>query len=583
MVTTKKSKKKNSLKNRLIQLVETKNILEYDCFDTNISEERYFVSVANVLKTINHTLVDQFMFDFQKIIYHSKLPVFKVTQVVDIYKVWLKNKDFCNNLTYLATKSGKKIIANYNTDNWDIIFNYSIYHNSNELYAIFNIMSVFFKIINTGQSISNRILEAFMLFKFSKRLPKSIRSIEKYIQKNFFLLPVIINSNKHLWNEEEYVFLLSNRLRLCIHIPDIPKEQQKLFSQFLDKILNQNINYIFTHSLMKLFEIFKIYIIKPEIFENLKIENKIALKPIPTAMKIYFDIDIVSLSILTKHLSQETFKFPQAFSFKYFQLSSQEKTWFFNILKGQSVRKQSLPLTLSRKGEAVFIHEKPKKQTTLIEEIAIAEYISKNVSPEFALVASTLLTSNKSKNDYYIKVFTTLFHKGLKTEHIQETYDYMNAKHFFEKNNESYKTKKIKNLLKEVNLFHEELLMRKTLSSKKIPTIKFALDAQKQKITINGNVFEFIPLQSAKQLFVEGFKMRHCVYNYTQNCINDGEIIYSLRKKEKGKSTLLLTIEVDKNKRIIQIRGKYNRNPTPDEIKIIKLWADKKGFILLHV
>jgi hypothetical protein len=575
-----------NLKRKLICIVKTKNILEYNNFNTNIPEERYFVSIANVLKTVNKALVNQFILDFQKIIIHNRLPVFNIKQVIRIYKVWEKNKNYCNQLIYLATKSGKNIIIKYNDKNWDIILKYSINYNSNELYALFYIIARFFKIINTDKGVSNRILNELVRLQFEKKIPTNIKPIEKYVQKKYLLLFTIISCNKGIWSDTEYAYLLSKRFYSSGIIPDSSITQTKEFSLFLKKILNQNINYIFKYSISTLFKISKIYTIRPIVFENLIIpKNEFTQPPIPTVLATNKDVNSwISLGDITEHISPKSFVFPIAFSYKYFHLNKEQRICFFNILKGQSVRKQSLPFTLSKKGEHIFINETfVNKNTTLSEDIVIAEYLSKDVDYNFALTAARLLTSNKSKNDYYIRIFTSLFRKGLMPEYIQEVYDYMNVSHFFESKNKSFKTKKIINILKDVRLFHNENLTHNSLSYNNIPNEKFAKEVKKQTIINNGDVFEFIPLQSSKELFVEGYNMNHCVYNYAEACMFEGEVIYSLRKKIKNRTYLLLTIEVDNNKRIVQVRGKDNRIPTLDEKEIIELWARKEGLILMQI
>ena len=577
--------KRKNLKHKLICIVKTKSILKYYNFDADIPEELYIISIVNVLKTINKVFLNQFILDFQNIILHKKLPVFNIQQVISIYKIWLKNRSYINNLVYLTEKLNKNIITKYDNKSWDIVFKYSGSYKFNELYVLFNIIAKFQKIINTNKGINNNVLEELFKLQLGKNIPQNNKSIEKYVQNKYSYLFTIINCQKQLWSDYEFIYLISKRFQESNIIPDFSVSTTKLFNSFLRTILNQNINYIFKYTLHSLQEIFKIYEIKPELFDNLNIPQKeLTLPLIPTILATDNSIDSwFSSGNIMDHLSQDKFVFPTVFSCKYLNLNKQQKILFFNILKGQSIRKQSLPFTLSRKAENIIINQKlVNNGTTIYEDIVIAEYLSKNVGYDFALIVSTLLTKNKDENDYYIRIFISLYKKGLMAENIQETYDYMKAKQFFETNNKSFKTKILENILQDVIQYHEENLTFHSTSFNKIPDVKFAHNVKTKSLRFNGSVFQFIPLQTAKQLYIEGYKMSHCVYSYKDKCIYDGEVIYSLREKEKNNSKILLTIEVDNNKRIVQIKGKYNRLAKPYEMEIIKLWAKKLGFSLMH-
>ncbi len=77
-------------------------------------------------------------------------------------------------------------------------------------------------------------------------------------------------------------------------------------------------------------------------------------------------------------------------------------------------------------------------------------------------------------------------------------------------------------------------------------------------------------LLSSQDLNREGRALRHCVYSY-RNSVNKGRCsIWSMRLN--GDRTL--TIEVrNKQGLIVQARGSKNRQPTAEEMAIIRLWA----------
>ena len=80
-------------------------------------------------------------------------------------------------------------------------------------------------------------------------------------------------------------------------------------------------------------------------------------------------------------------------------------------------------------------------------------------------------------------------------------------------------------------------------------------------------------LLTNKNLIEEGRTLSHCVGTYTDNCIDRGSYIFSLRLEREDKAILpLVTIEVNANT-ILQRKGKRNRPCTQEEDYIIRNWA----------
>lgn len=76
----------------------------------------------------------------------------------------------------------------------------------------------------------------------------------------------------------------------------------------------------------------------------------------------------------------------------------------------------------------------------------------------------------------------------------------------------------------------------------------------------------------------EGRKMRHCVASYVHSCIKGTCSIWSLSVEDKdGHVQKLITIELNRNKTIVQARGKYNALPKPKDQQIIQRWCTMEG------
>jgi hypothetical protein len=104
-----------------------------------------------------------------------------------------------------------------------------------------------------------------------------------------------------------------------------------------------------------------------------------------------------------------------------------------------------------------------------------------------------------------------------------------------------------------------------------------------------------VELRNNRELLNEGRKQKHCVYSYVQWCMAGRSAIFSLRgysKRvagytpegqilwEKENELTRVTIEVNHQRAVVQVRGPLNRQPFQEEKYILRLWAGEKG--LLH-
>lgn len=95
-------------------------------------------------------------------------------------------------------------------------------------------------------------------------------------------------------------------------------------------------------------------------------------------------------------------------------------------------------------------------------------------------------------------------------------------------------------------------------------------------------------LRNNRELADEGKKQKHCVYSYVKSCAEGRSFIFSLRAYFKapigeneyaqGSEATRVTIEVNSNDSIIQVRGNLNRIPTKPENEVIRRWAGEKGY-----
>mgnify|MGYP000515667427 CR=1 FL=1 len=120
---------------------------------------------------------------------------------------------------------------------------------------------------------------------------------------------------------------------------------------------------------------------------------------------------------------------------------------------------------------------------------------------------------------------------------------------------------------------HKDLKLAKKWKRKDYPGFEWEPSSE-VKYTISE-------LTTAEALQQESRKMRHCVESYQSRCISGQSAIWSLSIWEKGKSKSLLTIEVNRQMRIVQMRGVCNRRANKIERNIVKRWANKAGLKIL--
>jgi hypothetical protein len=81
----------------------------------------------------------------------------------------------------------------------------------------------------------------------------------------------------------------------------------------------------------------------------------------------------------------------------------------------------------------------------------------------------------------------------------------------------------------------------------------------------------------------EGTAMNHCAAEYRSRCGSAQSSLWSLTVEHAGQRLeRLLTVEVhNSNREIVQVRGRFNRLPQPEELAILSQWTQSGGPRLL--
>ena len=89
--------------------------------------------------------------------------------------------------------------------------------------------------------------------------------------------------------------------------------------------------------------------------------------------------------------------------------------------------------------------------------------------------------------------------------------------------------------------------------------------------------YAVVQLRTAVELVEETRAMRHCVSTYASKCVAGQASIWSLRLASPRHLDRLLTIELDRQNRAVQVRGFANRLPRPAEVQVLSRWAKARA------
>lgn len=264
--------------------------------------------------------------------------------------------------------------------------------------------------------------------------------------------------------------------------------------------------------------------------------------------------------------------------------------WFLDIGNGKNIRKsEGLPVVFTKKMAHLFLNAPPKY--TINEAIRYAQI--KAIGGDDRLVNAineTHMSRNFDNDSFWVSVIE-FFVKNpmidpsriwpiidyIKHQKFEPTRDFIDGV-WVELNPEnpdfSMKGRNPNRILQQTEEWHNRLnkepKKKEYYSWKGLPILNYN----------DNKKYEIVQLLNVNSLSKEGSAMNHCVSSYVRSC-NTGRCgIFSLRQiVDKVNIKRLVTIEVLKNGKIVQVRGKNNRTAELSEKNVIKKWAIKEGLI----
>jgi hypothetical protein len=86
-------------------------------------------------------------------------------------------------------------------------------------------------------------------------------------------------------------------------------------------------------------------------------------------------------------------------------------------------------------------------------------------------------------------------------------------------------------------------------------------------------------ITSVELLDDESNAMHHCVFRYLERCANGFCTIFSVKIKPNNEKNFerIATVEISRNFRLMQARGKFNRKICEETMNVITIWAKENN------
>lgn len=270
------------------------------------------------------------------------------------------------------------------------------------------------------------------------------------------------------------------------------------------------------------------------------------------------------------------------------------REWYRQLGAGQNLRKCHLPIPCTKK-MAFYILQAPA-ESSMSEAIVWGQLRALGADDRLAdAIAVMPAVADWQENKFWLSVFRWLIEQPmLDTRQVGPIIDYIHQRRFVPEQilladgriglgvpaepGLSMRGRTVDTLLRRVESWHLSLAKQKRHSARNWATIGLpALNLREGDPKFgNSKLWKIRELTSGSELTEEGRKLKHCVASYAQSCAQQRSSIWTMELQKSEGTEKLLTIEVRPGAHaIVQIRGRYNRLPTEQERRIIRLWAQQ--------
>jgi hypothetical protein len=270
------------------------------------------------------------------------------------------------------------------------------------------------------------------------------------------------------------------------------------------------------------------------------------------------------------------------------------KRWYVIAARGASLYKADASRWLSRKEVHWFLNAPGELGFNEAFWVAIARGITDDLGLALRIARSKVARSPRSQLDFWREVARFFCANPAPLETIDDLCDYLAAARRRDAGF-SLKGRTIASLRRQMEAWHREVAAiqrieamqrRAVVRDATTPQIgswegsrlrDWEWKPQAKEAKNRGERFVVRQLKTAQDLVAESAAMHHCVSTYAAKCIAGFASIWAVKRITPEKTERMLTIELDRKDRIVQIRGFANRVARPDEMQIIERWAKAGG------
>lgn len=274
------------------------------------------------------------------------------------------------------------------------------------------------------------------------------------------------------------------------------------------------------------------------------------------------------------------------------------KRWYVTVASGGSLYKAGASEWLSRKEVHAFLAAPPGLAFEQAFWFAIARQMADDQPTALRIARSKIARTARSDHAFWREVARFFVANPATAEEIDDLCDFVAEKNRADAG-WSIKGRTLASLTRASNEWHRDMAavarieaMRQRMARQAghamtdsrwagSPLANWTWQQPGKDAKARREEYAVVQLTSAADLVAESRAMHHCVWTYAAKCIAGQASIWSMRVKSGRDVGRLLTIEVDRAHRAVQVRGFGNRLASPDELKVLDRWAKAKG-VALH-
>jgi hypothetical protein len=265
------------------------------------------------------------------------------------------------------------------------------------------------------------------------------------------------------------------------------------------------------------------------------------------------------------------------------------KRWFITIAQGGSFRKSVQDLMTSKEASVILngTGDEPIFRYVWWAKLKAAGVPDYTIDKVIEKLFHEKAVEKMSPRHLEVIAFFGKYHNVLGREELAEVLDFLAWK--LARDPEwSLKGRTASSLIKLSNEWH--VLIQKAKLGGEVVWLGLGLmDWEHDERDLIYTVRE---LRNNRELMNEGRKQQHCVYSYVQRCVFGQSYIFSFRCYTKGPIVKMsdgteiqtkgeelgrVTIEVNKQRAIVQVKARGNAAPQPEHRVFIRMWAGAYG------